>query len=318
MAVLLDPPRWPAHATLWSHLVSDASLAELHDFAYRAGLPARAFERDHYDVPAARYQDLLDQGARAVAGRDLVRRLRASGLRRTPVERAAAAQRLLARWSQATADPSLAGAGGDLLARWLERGRLHHGVTHLREVLDAVEVVAGREGAPRRSVRVARLGAWFHDAVHTSGLGSDQAHPHPSGSDEQASAALAAAVLAADPDVAHVVDVVLMTSGHRPAPGDVAGAILSDADLSVLGASPQRYADYAAAIRQEYAAIPPAAFRAGRAQILTGLLDGPLFHTASGRALWEASARRNLAAELARLQAEASAGADLGRVSRDW
>ncbi len=38
MAVLLDPARWPAHGTLWSHLVSDTSLAELHRLA-QARLP---------------------------------------------------------------------------------------------------------------------------------------------------------------------------------------------------------------------------------------------------------------------------------------
>ena len=30
MAILIDPPRWPAHGRLWSHLISDASLDELH------------------------------------------------------------------------------------------------------------------------------------------------------------------------------------------------------------------------------------------------------------------------------------------------
>ncbi|MBN9613926.1 MAG: DUF4031 domain-containing protein, partial [Actinobacteria bacterium] len=29
MAILIDPPQWPAHGTLWSHLVSDADYEEL-------------------------------------------------------------------------------------------------------------------------------------------------------------------------------------------------------------------------------------------------------------------------------------------------
>ncbi|WP_182113074.1 MULTISPECIES: DUF4031 domain-containing protein [unclassified Actinotalea] len=81
MAVLLDPPLWPRHGTVWGHLVSDASLAELHAFADRAGIPRRAFDLDHYDVPAERYADLVGHGARLVDSRELVRRLRASGLR---------------------------------------------------------------------------------------------------------------------------------------------------------------------------------------------------------------------------------------------
>jgi hypothetical protein len=87
MTVLLDRPAWPAHGTLWSHLVSDSSLEELHAFARAAGIPERGFDRDHYDVPAARYDELVALGAVPVSNRDLVRRLQASGLRVTQRER---------------------------------------------------------------------------------------------------------------------------------------------------------------------------------------------------------------------------------------
>ena len=56
--IYIDPPRWPAHNTVFSHLVSDTSLAELHSFAADAGIAFRAFDLDHYDVPARRYRDL--------------------------------------------------------------------------------------------------------------------------------------------------------------------------------------------------------------------------------------------------------------------
>ena len=75
MAVLVDPPRWPAHGTQFGHLVSDTSLDELHAFARAAGLPARAFDHDHYDVPVARYADLVAQGALEVSSTELLRRL---------------------------------------------------------------------------------------------------------------------------------------------------------------------------------------------------------------------------------------------------
>ena len=35
VTVLIDPPRWPAHGRVWSHLVSDESYDELHAFAAR-------------------------------------------------------------------------------------------------------------------------------------------------------------------------------------------------------------------------------------------------------------------------------------------
>lgn len=82
MAVLIDPPLWPAHGRRWSHLASDASLVELHAFAARAGIPERGFEGDHYDVPEERYADTVAAGAMPVSSRELLRRLQGSGLRR--------------------------------------------------------------------------------------------------------------------------------------------------------------------------------------------------------------------------------------------
>jgi len=67
---------------LWSHLVSDESLDELHAFAARVGLPRRGFERDHYDVPEHMYGRVIAAGAEPVSSRELVRRLHDAGLRR--------------------------------------------------------------------------------------------------------------------------------------------------------------------------------------------------------------------------------------------
>ena len=81
MTVLVDPPLWPRYGRLWSHLVSDASLAELHAFAAAAGVPERGFDRDHYDVPDEMHARLVQLGAQPVGTRELISRLRASGLR---------------------------------------------------------------------------------------------------------------------------------------------------------------------------------------------------------------------------------------------
>lgn len=79
--LLIDPPAWPAHGRLWSHLVSTTSYAELHDFAARAGIDRRAFEGDHYDIPEERYAQVVAAGAVATEGRELLVALRDSGLR---------------------------------------------------------------------------------------------------------------------------------------------------------------------------------------------------------------------------------------------
>jgi len=87
MTVLIDQPIWPAHDTLWGHLASDQSLEELHAFAAAAGIPKRGFDRDHYDFPAHRYDALVAQGAVPVGVREMVTRLRDSGLRVTQREK---------------------------------------------------------------------------------------------------------------------------------------------------------------------------------------------------------------------------------------
>ena len=80
--ILVDEPIWPAHGRRFAHLVSDTSYEELHAFAARLGLPERAFHRDHYDLPDAWWQRAVDAGAQPVASREIVRRLRAAGLRK--------------------------------------------------------------------------------------------------------------------------------------------------------------------------------------------------------------------------------------------
>lgn len=87
MTIYIDPPMWPAHGTEFSHLISDRSLEELHAFAAGAELSPRAFDLDHYDVPAFRYETLIARGAVPVSCHELVRILIASDLRVTSKER---------------------------------------------------------------------------------------------------------------------------------------------------------------------------------------------------------------------------------------
>ncbi len=82
MTLLIDPPNSPGHGRLWSHLASDTSYDELHRFAQGLGVPQRGFDRDHYDIPAERYDAVVAAGAVPVSSRVLVQRLIESGLRR--------------------------------------------------------------------------------------------------------------------------------------------------------------------------------------------------------------------------------------------
>ena len=89
MTVLIDSPVWPWRGMRWAHLVSDESYDELHDFAARLGIPRRAFQGDHYDVPEDLYDIAVAAGAEPVGARELLARLMAAGLRLRKTRRGA-------------------------------------------------------------------------------------------------------------------------------------------------------------------------------------------------------------------------------------
>jgi predicted metal-dependent HD superfamily phosphohydrolase len=195
---------------------------------------------------------------------------------------------LLQRWRGLVGD-SADELGRDLLRRWREAHRRYHTTDHLLAVLDAVDVLEHHAFDPS----AVRLAAWFHDAVYDGWPGRD----------EHASAQLAAQTLpaagVAEERVGEVVRLVELTATHDPEAADANGAVLCDADLAILGGEPDEYADYAAAVRAEYAHVSDPEFRRGRAGVLRRLLAlDALFRTSTAADRWEASARRNLTAEL--------------------
>jgi len=197
---------------------------------------------------------------------------------------------LLEPWQRVLgSSPDALAAGRDVVDRYAEPQRRYHDRRHLAEVLHALPLVARGGDVPGPVV----LAAYFHDAVYALTPGRD----------ERRSADLAATVLAAlgrpPAEVADVVRLVLLTTTHDPAPGDDPGSLLCDADLAVLGATPERYLQYAADVREEYGHVGDADFRRGRSAVLQTMLDRRrLFTTAAGRRLWEAPARQNLRVEL--------------------
>ena len=176
-----------------------------------------------------------------------------------------------------------------LLSAYADPTRGYHDLRHLSEVCARLDELAAA-GTEFDRVAVG-LAAWFHDAVYDALPGA-----------EERSAAWAEHELGAlglDPAIVEeVARLVRLTETHRPAESDPNGCALSDADLAILAADPERYATYLADVRAEYSHLSDDDFRAGRDAILADLLAAPsLFHTAHARAHWEAAARHNLATE---------------------
>lgn len=207
------------------------------------------------------------------------------------------ARSLRDRWVElAGCTPASVREGEDLLARWSEPHRRYHNLEHLARVLDGVDEF----GEHADDLAAVRFAAWFHDAIYDASAGSE--------GNEELSAQLAETELpplgVLEGRVAEVARLVRLTRGHKVARDDRNGVVICDADLAVLGGTPEEYAAYARAIRAEYADIPDELFRPGRAAILRSLLELPaLFRTAAARERYEVRARENLAAEISVLEA---------------
>ena len=302
MSIFIDPPLWPAHGTFFSHLISDTSLKELHDFAAAHEISPRAFDADHYDVPQHRYAALVSAGAQEVTGTQLTRILIRSGLRVPLKERPTKIRpRLLRAWEALA--PGASAVGADLLERWEQPHRAYHNSVHLSEMLAALTLLYSPQPVPRTVL----FAAWFHDAVY-------EAQP---GQDEAASAELVrtnlmpltrTGVLTAA-EVTAAAQLVEFTASHR-VPEELAGLtggvltradadFFMDADLAILAAETARYGRYIAGVRTEYSHYGPQAFAQGRSGFLREFLGRDrIFASAAGHSLWDAAARTNMAAEL--------------------
>jgi len=210
---------------------------------------------------------------------------------------------LLSRWAallvgarDGELEPDPGPYGENLLARWSEPQRRYHTVEHLRTVLNRVDELAPH--SPGAELDAVLLAVWFHDAVYRPDRSENEERSARLAERALPEAGVSAAL------TAETARLVRLTVSHDAAPDDVNGALLCDADLAVLAGSPEEYARYAAAVRQEYAFVPDAEFRAGRAGVLRQLLGlEQLFHTSYGQDHWERVARRNLRTELELLTA---------------
>jgi predicted metal-dependent HD superfamily phosphohydrolase len=181
-----------------------------------------------------------------------------------------------------------------LRAAYAEPHRHYHDIRHIEACLRELAAVDGLMADERQILEYA---IWWHDAVYD---------PTRSDNEEQ-SAMLAERDLAQlDVDAATrttVACLIRATRDHTVAPDDRLGTLLVSIDLSILGQPPADYDAYAAAIRAEYAHVPDAAFRAGRAAVLRRFLAAPaIYPDANFRRRYEAQARANIAREIASLE----------------
>lgn len=179
---------------------------------------------------------------------------------------------------------------GDLVARYAEPHRAYHTLDHIADCLHRLDEVCSLLARPRE----AELALWFHDVVYDSRRADN----------EERSAALAAEALRAagvgEEAVERIAGLIRLTS-HTAAELAGDGALVCDIDLAILGASPEQFAQYDAAIRREYDWVPEDIFRRERARVLAGFLARPrIYHTLYFVEALEQRARANLSAAVRR------------------
>lgn len=183
-----------------------------------------------------------------------------------------------------------------LVARHRESHRRYHTLTHVIWVLRHVSALA-HAGESTTDLAAVQFAALWHDAVYT-----------PGANDNEACSAVLACCAAADlgwetPRQLLVERLVLATAEHRPYDADE--ALLVDADLAILGAPRQVYANYVTGIRHEYSHVDDGAWKLGRTAVLTSFLTQPhLYFTDTMRTQRETRARANIADELASLSGQ--------------
>lgn len=191
-------------------------------------------------------------------------------------------------------------AWAQLAAGYGQPGRAYHNLDHILDCLEGLDHHGAAVAADPAALAAA---LWFHDVEDERG---DPAAVARSADAAAAVFTTPGAGMAAG-FAEKVRTLILATDYARPWPPTASAAsgdeeLMRDLDLAILGQPPERYARYAAAIRAEYAAVPEAEFRPGRARILSGFLQGErIYRTDVFHRRLEENARANLRAEVARL-----------------
>lgn len=200
----------------------------------------------------------------------------------------------LSRWKQPWADLGLTARmelHADLRKRYSEPHRAYHTLHHISECLQLLEQTQGLA----QSVPSIEIALWFHDAIYD---------PRKSDNEER-SAQWARRELrraGASIELQERIGELILVTCHDGAPQTPDEELLSDIDLSILGAGSARFDEYERQVRTEYRHVPTGQFRPARRKVLSEFLEREnIYFTEWFRTRREAQARANLQRSLTRL-----------------
>lgn len=171
----------------------------------------------------------------------------------------------------------------ELERRHIEPQRHYHTLSHPLELFRLLRPLEQRFERPDAIF----WAVWFHDCVYD---------PRANDNEEKSAGWASVSLGHLETDLLeHIASLILSTKTHRALEPD--GEYLIDADLSILGSSPQRYANYARAIRQEYEFVPQGAYCMGRAAVLGRFLERNTLYQTLEFGKLETQAQENLTLE---------------------
>lgn len=176
----------------------------------------------------------------------------------------------------------------ELIVQYDEDNRTYHNTTHLRHMLANLSML---NSLSTENV----LACFYHDYIYVPG-NSDN---------EEKSTKIALVQLTKlgfdKPLIDAVITRIMATIKHSDAFNDEVNQFL-DSDMSILAASPIKYAQYQEKVRAEFRTIPNFLYFRGRKSFLKAIVkQRNIFLSEKTRTLWEDQARQNIISELAML-----------------
>ena len=175
--------------------------------------------------------------------------------------------------------------------KYSEKTRYYHNLLHIQNLFEEIEQV--KENI--KNFEIVSFSVFYHDIIYSA----------TSKSNEEKSADYAAKRLTGlnlnKNDIKTVCNQILATKSHQKSDDSDTNYLL-DADLSILGKNFQIYSQYIQKIRKEYSIYPDFVYKPGRKKVLQHFLDlENIYKTEFFREKYEATARKNLIAELENL-----------------
>ncbi|WP_315056458.1 hypothetical protein [Chryseobacterium indoltheticum] len=168
------------------------------------------------------------------------------------------------------------------------KNRHYHNLQHLETLFEEIEHVKDKI----KNFNTISFSIFYHDVIYdaTSKL------------NEEKSADIAKENLGilglSNEDVQQIYEQILATKSHKKSDDEDTNFLL-DADLSILGKSPQVYLEYTKQIRKEYSIYPDFLYKPGRKKVLQHFLAlENIFKTEYFKNKYETQARENIEYEL--------------------